>query len=144
MVIPQKYTGTKTVIATPMTRGHYNNYRGWLIPMNPADEGYLVEYTDDGAANHVAHQGYTSWLPKDVFERSYKPVQAPMYTLPHQQRVYEEMVALAKKLVDLCVFLTTPVFASLPKEEQDRLDLQMQYMRAYLEVLSERIAAFPG
>ena len=26
----QKYIGTKQIEARPMTRGDYNNYRGWL------------------------------------------------------------------------------------------------------------------
>ena len=39
----KKYVGTKQIEARPMTRGDYNNYRGWQIPAeeNPADEGYL-------------------------------------------------------------------------------------------------------
>ena len=47
-----------------MTRGDYNRYRGWKTPAdeNPADEGYLVKYSD----------GYESWSPKDVFEETYK------------------------------------------------------------------------
>jgi hypothetical protein len=57
-----------------MTRGDYNSYRSWLMPAdeNPADAGYLVEYTDGGKANHPDHAGYISWSPADVFEKSYK------------------------------------------------------------------------
>ena len=57
------YIGVKAVKASPMTRGEYNLYRGWTIPLdeNPADEGYLVEYDT----------GYQSWSPKKAFERSY-------------------------------------------------------------------------
>lgn len=67
----QKYIGTKTLRARPMTRGEYNNYRGWAIPANedPNEGGYLVEYEDDGR-----HQGYISWSPSDVFEKAYRPV----------------------------------------------------------------------
>lgn len=77
----KQYTGTKTVLARPMTRGDYNAYRGWEVPAdeNPADEGYLVEYTDGGKSNHPAHAGYISWSPADVFTRAYvedKPTQA--------------------------------------------------------------------
>jgi hypothetical protein len=44
------YTGTKTINAKPMTRGDYNKFRGWEIPADedPAEAGYLVEYTDGG------------------------------------------------------------------------------------------------
>lgn len=60
----KKYAGTKMIEAKPMTRGDYNNYRGWTIPENenPADEGYLVKYEG----------GYESWSPKEVFEEAYK------------------------------------------------------------------------
>lgn len=59
----QKYIGVKQVEATPMTRGFYNDYRGWTIPANenPNDEGYMVKYADD----------YVSWSPKETFEKSY-------------------------------------------------------------------------
>lgn len=61
----QKYIGTKQIEARPMTRGDYNNYRGWQIPAeeNPADEGYLVRYSD----------GYESWSPEKQFNESYRP-----------------------------------------------------------------------
>lgn len=71
----QKYIGTKIVNATPMTRGAYNDLRGWQVPAdeNSNDEGYLVEYTDGGKANIKGFAGYISWSPKDVFERAYRP-----------------------------------------------------------------------
>lgn len=71
----QKYIGTKLVLAAPMTRGDYNHYRGWTIPANedPEDVGYLVEYLDGGEPNHEDHEGYISWSPANVFERSYHP-----------------------------------------------------------------------
>ncbi|MDE7426126.1 MAG: DUF2829 domain-containing protein [Lachnospiraceae bacterium] len=60
----KNYVGTKFIEAREMTRGEYNDYRGWKIPENenPADKGYLVKYSD----------GYESWSPKDVFEEAYK------------------------------------------------------------------------
>ena len=59
----KKYIGTKLIEAEPMTRGDYNKYRGWTIPAdeNPADEGYLVKYSDS----------YVSWSPKEVFDKAY-------------------------------------------------------------------------
>ena len=69
------FVGTKSVLATPMTRGEYNEYRGWQIPENedPNEQGYLIEYVDGGKPNDERHAGYISWSPADVFERSYKP-----------------------------------------------------------------------
>ena len=60
----EKYIGVKMINAKPMTRGEYNELRGWTIPAdeNPKDEGYLVKYSDD----------YISWSPKDVFEKAYR------------------------------------------------------------------------
>ncbi len=57
------YIGIKSVEAVPMTRGEYNEYRGWNIPAGekPNDAGYLVRYPDD----------YESWSPSDVFEEAY-------------------------------------------------------------------------
>lgn len=68
------YTGTKQVLAIPMSRGEYNNYQGWTIPENedPSEQGFLIEYLNGGKANHPDHEGYISWSPKDVFENSYK------------------------------------------------------------------------
>lgn len=60
----KQYIGTKMIEAKPMNRGDYNKYRGWTIPEdeNPADEGYLVKYSD----------GYESWSPKKQFEEAYR------------------------------------------------------------------------
>lgn len=60
----EKYIGTKRIEATPMTRGDYNKYRGWTIPVNenPEDNGYLVKYSDN----------YISWSPKKQFEEAYR------------------------------------------------------------------------
>ena len=60
----KQYIGTKIIKAKPMSRGEYNIYRGWTIPVDedPADEGYLVKYSDD----------YVSWSHKDVFEGAYR------------------------------------------------------------------------
>ncbi len=68
------YIGTKEVLATPMTRGAYNHYRGWNIPENenPDEQGYLIEYIDGGKPCDERHQGYISWTPKEVFDKAYR------------------------------------------------------------------------
>lgn len=67
------YIGTKVVNARPMTRGDYVAFRGWDVPAdeNPADAGYLVEYTDKQDGNVPDFAGYVTWSPADVFERAY-------------------------------------------------------------------------
>lgn len=69
------YIGTKAVLARPMTRGEYNDYRGWTPPEgeDQAVDGFLVEYLAGGAPNHPGHDGYVSWSPADVFLRAYDP-----------------------------------------------------------------------
>ena len=71
----KKFIGTKMVIATPMNRQQYNDYRDWPLPDDEdgADDGYLVEYTDGGKPNHPNHTGYISWSPKEQFDAVYHP-----------------------------------------------------------------------
>lgn len=70
----EKYLGTKLVLAQPMTRQEYNDYRGWALPENEegSDEGMLVEYVDGGPGNDPRHVGYISWSPLEVFNNSYR------------------------------------------------------------------------
>lgn len=62
----KQYIRCHIVKAEPMTRGEYNNYRGWEMPANenPFDEGYHVVYPD----------GYESWCPKAQFEAAGRPI----------------------------------------------------------------------
>lgn len=133
------YTGTKTINATPMTRGAYNTFRGWELPANEDgnDEGYLVEYTDGGQANTTAYKGYVSWSPKTVFERAYTRV-LPAY----QQRVIDEKAELDAKIMALRGFLNTELFGGLSPAEQIRLVQQESTMYVYSTILGERIEAF--
>lgn len=70
------FIGTKVIQARPMTRGEYNDYRGWTLPENEdsEDAGMLVEYVDGGKSNDIRHNGYISWSPLEVFNRAYRPV----------------------------------------------------------------------
>lgn len=62
----KQYIGTKLIEAEAMTRGDYNEYRGWQLPAgeDPEDAGYLVKYSDN----------YVSWSPAWVFESAYLPL----------------------------------------------------------------------
>lgn len=68
------YIGIKAVQAKPMTRLQYNTLRGWEVPQdeNPQDAGYLVVYPDSPNRNVDGFDGYVSWSPKEVFEKSHK------------------------------------------------------------------------
>ena len=68
------YIGTKSVLATPMSRAEYCDYRGWEILKNedPDEQVYLVEYTDGGKPNDERHGGYITMSPKEVFDNAYR------------------------------------------------------------------------
>lgn len=68
------FIGTKAVLATPMSRAEYCDYRGWKLPENedPNDPVYLVEYTDGGKPNDDRHAGYITMSPKEVFDNAYR------------------------------------------------------------------------
>lgn len=93
-----------------MTRGAYNQYRGWETPTdeNPKDDGYLVEYQDGGKPNCPRHAGYISWSPKDIFERTYHAV--PM-TEPHQ---YEAGQAPCVTIDDVLSEIVGETYTVLP------------------------------
>lgn len=138
------YVGTKQVIATPMNRLAYNEYRGWQLPDNEngADEGYLVEYTDGGAPNDPRHAGYISWSPKEQFDNAYLLIGDVSGLAPHQQRVVAEKAQLDDKIDKLSAFFGSERYKGLDSAEQERLTVQIGAMREYEEILAERIAAF--
>lgn len=77
------FIGTKVILAKPMTRQEYNDYRGWTLPADEdgTDAGMLVEYVDGGKANDPRHEGYISWSPLDVFNRAYRSVNGMTFGL---------------------------------------------------------------
>lgn len=70
------YQGTKQLRAHPATKAAYCEIRGWTVPADedPAEPGYIVEYTEGGKPNVDGYSGYVSWSPADVFERTYSQV----------------------------------------------------------------------
>ena len=132
------FIGTKSVLATTMTRGEYNEYRGWTIPENedPTEQGYLVEYVDGGKPNDDRHKGYISWSPRDVFEQSYHQAQTP------QDRVRLEQRDLYHKLDKLENFLDKGQPDFIDDEQWALLKEQQMHMDAYNDVLTKRIAKF--
>ena len=60
-----RYIGVKIIHAEPMERGSFNAEKGVSVPpddTNYQDDGYKVIYED----------GYSSWSPKEVFEKAYR------------------------------------------------------------------------
>jgi hypothetical protein len=73
----KKYTGTKTVSATPMTRGNYYKFKNAQIhPGEDGDEeGYIVEYLDDDMPSGRPYTSNVSWVARDEFNLAYKVIQ---------------------------------------------------------------------
>lgn len=137
----KQYIGTKIINALPMTRLAYNELRGWDLPQdeNGEDEGFLVEYLDDGQANHPDYAGYISWSPKEVFEKAYVVVGEPGDLPDHLMRVKAEAAQLNDRLSKLKAFFETRLFAGLKQGEKFRLQHQAVHMENYLNCLMGRI-----
>ncbi|WP_270818296.1 crAss001_48 related protein [Aeromonas sp. Y318-3] len=90
-----RYQSHKTVAAKPMSRGEYNERRGWSLPANedPADPGYLVVYNIGESRQHV------SWSPKDVFEEGNRKADT------WHDRLVIELIELEGRLSSLVTFL---------------------------------------
>lgn len=126
-----QYTGTKTVFATPMTRGEYNALRGWEVPADedPNDQGYLVQYEGDSKANVEGFDGYISWSPQKPFNLAYNK------SGTFKQRVFIEMEQLYRRMF----LLKKYIHGESPDSEHYRLlIIQLKAMDTYYQVLCAR------
>ena len=130
------YYGSKIIYAEPMTRGDYNNHRGWTISLdeNPHDPGYLVEYEDGG---------YITWSPADVFERAYLPLGVTEKMADWQVRLQAEYVQLHDRLTKLQGYLGSLKFSALKPHEKALLIRQETAMMVYANILKERVQSLP-
>lgn len=132
------YVGQKVVYAKPMSRGAYCVSRDWAVPdeENAEDEGYIIEYPDS--------DGYITWSPKDVFERSYFEIGS----FPAKQetnfidRLKNEREELFNRICKLAEFLSSDQYENLDKDSQDLLLDQHVAMQKYLNILDERLSRF--
>lgn len=148
-----QHIGVKLVSLYPMTRGEYNDYRGWKIPPDEKadDAGYLVEYSivNGDQPNHPNHAGYISWSPKAAADLAYQQVAPDAFVNagidvgePHLRRVVVEEALVATSLDKLSAFIKSQFFETqVPKEEQERLFVQLTSMQAYAAILKERLNA---
>lgn len=130
----KKFTGRIEVLAKPMIRGEYNNYRGWVLPENEnsLDEGFLVEYLNSHRNNHIAHVNYISWIPRIEFGRVYNLSETPI------ERLIVERGELLYRLRKLKDFLATDTPLKLGPKHVELLCRQATAMQDYYEVLSLR------
>lgn len=139
----KQYIGTKIVKAEPMTRGDYNNYRGWQIPADedPMDEGYLMEYEN----------GHEQWLPKEMFEADYieydkNKLQATavgMISTDYKERFKAEYAQLVIRYEGLKGMLKKWDDGTLefePTCPRSIYNMQIKAMSEYIAVLEARAA----
>lgn len=136
------YEGTKVLKAAPMTRGEYNEYRGWDAPEGEDQTvaGYMVEYAPiaDEPPNVVGHDGYVSWSPAVVFEATYREIPTDW-----RERVQAEQDDLLNKLAALGAFFGTTTYADLGGPARELLNMQKDYMQGYADILARRLALAP-
>ena len=112
----QDYIGTKQIT-------------GWPSSQDGVD-GYAVKYED----------GYTSWSPKDVFEKAYIGIGQVKQLPPHVQRMVGEKAQNDDRLAKLTAFIKTPGFRELSAKSQELMTAQAGAMGELSEILAERIA----
>jgi hypothetical protein len=125
----KKYIGTKMVNAEPMTKGEAFKKNLLKIGVNVTEEdsaqdGYAVEYED----------GYTSWSPKEVFEKAYKLAET------FQDRLQIEERELDDKITKLNHFIQSEKFIFLNENQRQLMNEQYRTMVKYQQILKKRIA----
>jgi hypothetical protein len=113
----QEYIGTKQVTAWPQLKDQI--------------EGFAVKYED----------GYTSWSPKDLFEKAYIGIGQVKQHPPHVQRMIGEKAQNDDRLVKLSAFIKTPGFRELSAKSQELLTAQAGAMGELSEILKQRLEA---
>ena len=137
----RQYINVEQVEAKKMTRGDYNNYRGWTVPTdeNPADEGYLVKHSDN----------YVSWIAKDDFEKTYNVVGVRslndsallMVSTDYKDRFIAEYIQLETRIKGLETMLSNwdkELLTFIPSCPRSIYNLQLEYIKKYLAVLEAR------
>lgn len=130
----KQYIGTKAIKAKPMTRGAYNDLRGWTVPANenPEDDGYLVVYPN-GEPNVEGYDGYVSWSPKEQFDNVYYIAET------FQDRLAIEYDELNEKINKLTSFMESEQFEKLSSDMKAEMQCQKEAMSDYLDCLSNRL-----
>jgi hypothetical protein len=110
------------------------------------DMGWSMSEINDGFAHQAKSNGDFTVdsviaAMRELSKIKHQPKEKPMQ--PHQERVVTEKKELDEKIDKLSVFIKGDIYKALPGAEQMRLNVQLQAMNGYSNVLGERIAAFP-
>ena len=117
------YIGKKTILAMPMAKSEAEKVLNRsLAQSNGGEEGYLIQYYD----------GYKSWSPKNIFERSYRIAETSLDLM----RI--ESAQLKNNIMTLRLSIFTLV-RKTPKENHEMLQAQLDAMLRYDEILDMRI-----
>lgn len=129
----KEFQCNKKVLARPMSRQEYNDYRGWELPSDEdgSDEGYLVEYVGSPNGNHPEHMGYISWSPKSVFDAGYHDVSDWQGRLALEEKELSEKLASLQKAIES---------GAIPESALPLLRSQFAAMANYQEALLKRMA----
>lgn len=118
----KQYTGTKTIMAAPMTKTEAEKVLGKSItPATPDENGYLVEYPD----------GYRSWSPASVFEAAYRVSET------HVDRMKIELADLNERICKATRAINT--YDAVPEDQRWQLGEQLDTMNKYANILYSRI-----
>lgn len=130
-----RYGCHKEVHAMPLTRGEYNDVRGWTIPENenPDDEGYLVVY-NLGTADE-----YVSWSPKHIFNDGYHQLDTFGRHLDQTDTMIIEHNELMAKLVKLNEFMDSDRYEQLESNSKYLVFRQNDCMASYEIILRKRL-----
>ena len=128
----EQYTGTKTIMATPMSRGEYNELRGFETKEGEDGNeiGYLVMYQSDGKPNVAGFNGYVSWSPLKPFIENYKK------SGDFIDRLKIERDELHLRICKLDEFLR---FSNRSDTQHELMEVQLDAMKSYYKVLNLRI-----
>ena len=129
----KKYIGTKVIMAEPMSEldAIKKNYRFRIAGDDSDwDEGYHTkEFTLDGRI-------YDNWIPKDVFEKAYKPSDTVLERLKIERNELRERI---EKLEDFIGQNFSEAAKNVGRYQAALLLIQRGYMINYLDVLETRI-----
>lgn len=128
----KQYTGTKVVMAEPMTMAEAYERKLLKEGVKPSEcekdkAGYLVEYEG----------GYQSWSPADVFEKAYRPSETFL------DRLHIEHDEVKARLENLQLYLASCDFESIAEHNARQaalLAMQYTHMEEYVKILDKRIA----
>ena len=123
--------------------GHPITHENDACYIIPTLEGSMHMGPDDMLITGVAGEIYP--CKRAIFEATYDsaPVAQVSTLPPHQQRVLDEKIELDQRLNALDAFIErSPIFATVPEDEQGRLKHQLDVMQELSAILAERIDNF--